>query len=871
MSDSSFEDKLKDLNLSNDELKRFSDAFKNEEFRKLFMEYAEELNDPTNRELYEKEIRAVEEQRGSDVTFIHPKPGHVLKTTINSKNKCFINIATNEHVDKPSYNKSTETNGKQGVQWSLPHCLAGPHEDIDHESKPCTVYDVIFSPDTYRMAETNVKFMKMVEDSALDSVENNFHCKLDRNNIKKLKMKFKGIPKATIIRKKKENQQQETKNDTENELKQETDDIIEKAISNAQNHKVVLSSHNRAVNPPPPSTNINSSETMKPCTDENGFTIPTYRIIHRGEFDMQDCTNSLVPQVRSMRPKELIVEIDLPLCASSSNVDLDVCERSLKLHCNSPKYSLDLHLPYPVRESDSHARFDKKQRKLLVTLAVIKETPSIIEVDTNIDMKETNEEPTETIPTTTTNEEPTETIPTTTATTNELAESIAKPANITSLSIPFDYKQGLAHLAIVLYVKNVDKTSLKLENDGQHITIQLSSLGSGFYPLHHQLFLDFDEPMVFDTTENSSTITFNDDNVLILLKKTSNDKQLTQFSSGINQEDMKVNYFPVSIPMETSNSLPKQNMTKEDFIKCDSSSSSNTDQDKKLTKKQARKLARENRKKQETTDDNEQLVNKISKITLQSNHDERKSDGTNVSRKTTFEENDDNLSDMRRVTPHPSIYRRHMSESQVDLGIASNGEFKLKSILKSSTKYRSYSESLSDPFNPISTEFQREESIFEAASTVDDLTSSNENNSIVTSPDSSGSNSFYPTSNSSVNVKHVTFNNQVSRKTFKPGGPVSGMRKLSSNQQRKLKKRKRQDSLNSQSSDQDDSISEKNKTKQSDTYKNPIEFQDVIAWQATGSQSNNNDNTKEEAITTTTPTTKSAVRFTNPLIFELDN
>ena len=35
-----------------------------------------------------------------------------------------------------------------------------------------------------------------------------------------------------------------------------------------------------------------------------------------------------------------------------------------------------LPLPYPVRESDSHARFDKKQRKLLVTLAVIKEIPS---------------------------------------------------------------------------------------------------------------------------------------------------------------------------------------------------------------------------------------------------------------------------------------------------------------------------------------------------------------------------------------------------------------------------------------------------------------------------------------------------------------
>jgi dynein assembly factor 2 len=218
----SFEDKLKDLNLTNDELNRFSNAFQNEEFRKLFIEYAEELNDPQNRELYEKEIRAVEEQRGSDVTFVHPKPGHVLKTTIDGKKKCFINIATNEHVEKPSYTKTDGINGKQGVNWSLPHCLAGPHEDIDHDTKICTVYDVIFSPDTYRMAETNAKFMNMMEESALDSVENNYHCKLDRNNVKRLKMKFKGVPKATIIRKKIENQQEEMKNGTEKELKQET-------------------------------------------------------------------------------------------------------------------------------------------------------------------------------------------------------------------------------------------------------------------------------------------------------------------------------------------------------------------------------------------------------------------------------------------------------------------------------------------------------------------------------------------------------------------------------------------------------------------------------------------------------------------------
>lgn len=223
MTTPSFQDKLKDLNLTNEELKRFSDAFKNEEFRKLFIEYAEELNDPKNRELYEQEIRAVEEQQGSDVTFVHPKPGHVLKTTINGNQKCFINIATNEHVEKPSFSKADPSTGKQGVHWSLPHCLAGPHEDVDHHSQSCTVYDVVFSPDTYRMAETNKKFMKMTEESALDSVEKNYQCKLDRNNVKRLKMKFKGVPKATIIRRKKEAGETIENGETiEQELKSET-------------------------------------------------------------------------------------------------------------------------------------------------------------------------------------------------------------------------------------------------------------------------------------------------------------------------------------------------------------------------------------------------------------------------------------------------------------------------------------------------------------------------------------------------------------------------------------------------------------------------------------------------------------------------
>lgn len=174
--------------------------------------------------------------------------------------------------------------------------------------------------------------------------------------------------------------------------------------------------------------------------------------------------------------------------------------------------------------------------------------------------------------------------------------------------------------------------------------------------------------------------------------------------------------------------------------------------------------------------------------------------------------------------------------------------------MKNATKYRSYSESLSEPLN---LDFQGDEVVFERCPTNEDLTSSNENNSIGTSGDSS---SLCTTPGSSTSVKHVTFNNQVSRKTFKPGKPVAGMKKLSTNQQRKLKKRKRQDSLNSQSSDQDDLPTS---DKLPDDYENPIEFEDIISQEANGeSQPDTND---------PTTATKSAVRFTNSLIFELDN
>lgn len=71
------DERWKDLDITKDEVDRIGKALKNEEFRKMFLDYAQEISDPKNREIYENEIAQMESERGMDVQFIHPQPGKI--------------------------------------------------------------------------------------------------------------------------------------------------------------------------------------------------------------------------------------------------------------------------------------------------------------------------------------------------------------------------------------------------------------------------------------------------------------------------------------------------------------------------------------------------------------------------------------------------------------------------------------------------------------------------------------------------------------------------------------------------------------------------------------------------------------------------
>ncbi|XP_071963383.1 uncharacterized protein [Antedon mediterranea] len=353
-------DSLKDMDITSEEVEKLQKALKDEKFRKLFVEYAEEISNPENRKLYEEEITKMEAARGMDAQFIYPQPGFVVKTSVDGDKKAFINICKNDKIEKASSTTTYRTNSDgvktKGNQWSMPHSMSEGRDDVDKSGGVCRVYDVVFHPDTFAAAEKEPRLKQMMIDTAVNGIENKFNVKFDKPNIKEFKkLKFKGTPVATILR---------TNVKGEKEPARVEDGVDALNLKYPYDNKCK-------------STKSNSKKPQKnyqslPKKDTKlTYTVPEYNIIHRGEFDMQNFTNA-PDSMTTTRPKELVVKIKLPLLESAANVDLEVFERQLIIESVKPAaYKLDLALPYPVNDDVGSAKFDKSKRCLVVTLPVL--------------------------------------------------------------------------------------------------------------------------------------------------------------------------------------------------------------------------------------------------------------------------------------------------------------------------------------------------------------------------------------------------------------------------------------------------------------------------------------------------------------------
>jgi len=61
--------------------------------------------------------------------------------------------------------------------------------------------------------------------------------------------------------------------------------------------------------------------------------------------------------VQNTMPKELVINIDLPLLNAANSVNLEIFERQLLLESEKPaKYKLNLKLPYRVSENEGNLK-----------------------------------------------------------------------------------------------------------------------------------------------------------------------------------------------------------------------------------------------------------------------------------------------------------------------------------------------------------------------------------------------------------------------------------------------------------------------------------------------------------------------------------
>ena len=501
---------LEDLNVSTDELERIGKALKNEEFRKLFSDYATEISDPENRKIYEAEIQQLERDNGMDIKFITPEPGYVLKTSVDGSTKAFINVCKNDKVAKPSSRKEKGANGHYGMAWSIPHSFAPVRDDFDKNGQKCKVFDFVIHPDTYRMAETNARFKKMINDTAMEGIERQFSMTIDKKNVKYPKMKFKGTISPTVIR---------TKIEGAKPVERDADDVLNKLpypydnVPTAEKNKTKETKQKTQ-----PTKGVKQNDDVI----SGDYTTPVYTIKHRCEFDMQDFRDA-ADSKPSTPPKELVIDITLPLLKSSAAVNLDTFERSLKLECSKPaKYKLALGLPYPVDENEGSAKFDKNKHCLTVTLPVV---PAIIpqlpfsspaannQDDSppqlqNGDTSQTVDKPLiEVI-----SSQDSTTTPVSDNTVDSNPHAVDDTENIHSackesldnswplkdeptprLFPQYDYHQDDETVSFVLHVKNISRESIhkSFSPDRASCHVRFSSIGSGGFPVQYSFYVAF--------------------------------------------------------------------------------------------------------------------------------------------------------------------------------------------------------------------------------------------------------------------------------------------------------------------------------------------------------------------------------------------
>lgn len=171
----------KKMDISPQELKAFTKAMEQPEFKTLLNDYVGEISDPKHRPELDQYLDEMVE-RGElppGVELIQPTVGFCIKTVGKKMvsdqkktffdQKTFINICYHDAIEKPKQESQIQPNGEKGTSWALPYRVSKGKPDQDNKGTLCMTYDVVFNPDVAKFC-VYPEFKKFAADTALDGV-----------------------------------------------------------------------------------------------------------------------------------------------------------------------------------------------------------------------------------------------------------------------------------------------------------------------------------------------------------------------------------------------------------------------------------------------------------------------------------------------------------------------------------------------------------------------------------------------------------------------------------------------------------------------------------------------------------------------------
>jgi len=346
--------------MTSEEIGNLKEAFKKEEFRKMFAEYLNDMQDPKYRAEQEAYIRQCEErnQVPEGVDLIHPEPGFVVKTreVSSSKDKFFINVCSHERIGKPTSREVVTKEGKKGRDWSLPHSVGPKHMEKDKSGNLCATYDVCFHPDAVKRCFLDERWKQFVAETSIGGVEK--RAKKDGS--------ARGSGEVKL------NREHHILRNVRCLGSSTTLSSMNLGSSKHQKKKIVKEKKSTLKKGFLSSSSSSSSSSYDVKEAPKNHSVPKFAVIHQQRVCLSNYMHDDAPTETKIKKNELSgfkIKIELPKLRSARKIDLDVSDKRLVLHAEGT-YHLDFAFPREVIGDKGSAKFDKKSHTLIVTVPV---------------------------------------------------------------------------------------------------------------------------------------------------------------------------------------------------------------------------------------------------------------------------------------------------------------------------------------------------------------------------------------------------------------------------------------------------------------------------------------------------------------------